>query len=64
MLTKNVTADIANAALFLFSPAALWITGTVIVVDGGQNHLLSSTLPYPESLLDPSSVKDLIKARM
>jgi NAD(P)-dependent dehydrogenase (short-subunit alcohol dehydrogenase family) len=28
-------ADIANAALFLASDAASWITGTTIVVDGG-----------------------------
>lgn len=28
--------DIANAALFLASPAARWITGQVLVVDGGM----------------------------
>ena len=27
--------DIANAALFLLSPAGRWITGTTMVVDGG-----------------------------
>lgn len=27
--------DLANAALFLLSPASRWITGTVLVVDGG-----------------------------
>lgn len=28
--------DIANAALFLASPAARWVTGQVLVVDGGM----------------------------
>ena len=32
----GVPADVAAAAVFLCSPAASWITGTVLVVDGGQ----------------------------
>jgi len=28
--------DVAGAALFLCSPAAAWITGTVLLIDGGQ----------------------------
>ncbi|KAK9447009.1 uncharacterized protein V1518DRAFT_429594 [Limtongia smithiae] len=43
--------DIANATVFLFSPAASFITGTVVVVDGGAWHIGQSTLPYPESIL-------------
>ena len=30
------TQDIANAALYLASPAADFVTGTDLVVDGGQ----------------------------
>lgn len=29
-------ADIANMVVFLASPAALWITGAIMVVDGGE----------------------------
>ena len=29
--------DIANAAVFLASPAARWITGQILAVDGGQS---------------------------
>ena len=28
-------ADIAGAAIYLASPAAAWITGTILTVDGG-----------------------------
>jgi len=55
-------ADIANASLFLFSDAAIWVTGQVLVVDGGAYHLHggAGVLPYPESVLDPESMKKLI----
>ncbi|WVR07734.1 hypothetical protein IAU60_004777 [Kwoniella sp. DSM 27419] len=58
------TSDIANAAVYLFSPAASFVTGTVTVVDGGENHIRQLSLPYPQSLLDPDSVKSLIKPRL
>lgn len=63
-MTGNALVDIANAAVFLFSPAAAWITGIVMPVDGGENHLRSSLLPYPQSVLDPSSVKGLIRGKL
>jgi peroxisomal 2,4-dienoyl-CoA reductase len=60
----DCTADIANAAVFLFSPAASWITGTVFPVDGGELHMRHMVLPYPGSLIDPESVKHMIKGKL
>lgn len=56
--------DIANAAVFLFSDAAAFISGQVIVVDGADEHLRTTQLPYPQSVLDPQSVKHLITPRL
>ena len=52
--------DIANAAVFLFSDAASFITGQVIPVEGGNEHLRVFLLPYTQAVLDPLSVKHLI----
>lgn len=56
--------DIENATVFLFSDAAAYITGQILPVDGGADHLRSQFLPYPQSVLDPASVQDSIKAKM
>ncbi|KAJ8082761.1 peroxisomal 2 4-dienoyl-CoA reductase sps19 [Marasmius tenuissimus] len=56
--------DVANATLFLFSDAASFITGQVLPVDGGWEHLRTTQLPYPQAVLDPDSVGKMIKARM
>jgi len=56
--------DIANAAVFLFSDAACYISGTVLVVDGANEHIRTQSLPYPQSVLDPASVASKIKSRM
>jgi peroxisomal 2,4-dienoyl-CoA reductase len=61
---KGDPRDIANATVFLFSDAASFISGQILVVDGAYEHLRTSMLPYPESVLDPASTKHLIKARM
>ena len=37
----GVAEDIANAGVFLFSEAASWVTGTVLIVDGGAVSLPS-----------------------
>ncbi|WFD04591.1 2,4-dienoyl-CoA reductase [(2E)-enoyl-CoA-producing] [Malassezia obtusa] len=51
--------DIANAVVFLFSEAASWITGQVLVVDGGSMHFRGPFLPYPDSVLDARAFKSL-----
>jgi peroxisomal 2,4-dienoyl-CoA reductase len=56
--------DVANTAVFLFSNAASYITGQIIVVDGGAEHLRSGPLPYPQAVLDPASVRDVIKSKI
>ncbi|KAH7344181.1 hypothetical protein B0J17DRAFT_645619 [Rhizoctonia solani] len=56
--------DVANAALFLFSDAASWITGQTIAVDGGALHTGRPALPYPAGILDPASVGRMIKPRL
>ena len=61
---KGDTRDIANAAVFLFSDAASFISGQILVVDGAWEHLRGPILPYPQSVLDPASTKHLIKARL
>ncbi|KAF4566167.1 hypothetical protein EYR40_002019 [Pleurotus pulmonarius] len=52
--------DVANATVFFFSDAASFITGQVLPVDGGNEHLRTTSLPYPEAVLDPGSVLKLI----
>ncbi|KAH9974518.1 hypothetical protein BJV74DRAFT_863442 [Russula compacta] len=56
--------DTANAAVFLFSDAASFVSGGVLVVDGASEHIRGPMLPYPDSVLDPASTKHLIKTRM
>lgn len=60
----GVVDDIGNAAVFLFSDAASYISGQVLPVDGGAEHLRTTQLPYPQSILDPASVSGTIKPRL
>ncbi|KAH9885606.1 2,4-dienoyl-CoA reductase [Cubamyces lactineus] len=56
--------DVANVTVFLFSDAARFITGQIIPVDGGCEHLRALPLPYPESVVNPDSVTKMIKPRL
>jgi len=61
----GAVADIANAAVFLFSEAGNWITGQRIAVDGGELHTTSGMVPqYPLNVLDPAKVAGLIRSRL
>ena len=42
----GVVGDVANAAVFLFSDAACYITGQVLPVDGGSLSFTASLLPH------------------
>lgn len=61
---KGESRDIANAAVFLFSDAASFISGQILVVDGASQHVRGPMLPYPQSVLDPASYEHLIKPRL
>lgn len=56
--------DIANATVFFLSDAAAYITGQVLPVDGGAEHLRSSFLPYPQAVLDPASVRGMFRGKL
>ncbi|KAF8517430.1 NAD(P)-binding protein [Hysterangium stoloniferum] len=45
--------DIGNATVFLFSDAAVWITGQVLAIDGGELHTRGTMGNYPQNILDP-----------
>ncbi|KAI6121180.1 hypothetical protein F5141DRAFT_1194021 [Pisolithus sp. B1] len=46
------------------SHAASYITGQVLAVDGGYEHVRASQVPYPEAVLDPESIVPMTKSRL
>ncbi|SCU96419.1 LAME_0F16182g1_1 [Lachancea meyersii CBS 8951] len=53
------TKDVANTTVFLFSDAAMYVTGTVHIVDGGMWHLGThfGREMYPQNLLSEENAK-------
>lgn len=49
----GTSTDIADAVAFLASPAATYITGQVLYVDGGLTSSLMTTLPRPADVAQP-----------
>ena len=44
----GTTDDIANGTIYLFSPAGRWVTGQILIVDGGEWLTRAGIMPYPE----------------
>ena len=55
--------DMGNVAVFLLSGTAVFVTGQVLVVDGGSDHLRTTQPPCPQAVLDLGSVEGMIKPR-
>ncbi|ORY87495.1 hypothetical protein BCR35DRAFT_289575 [Leucosporidium creatinivorum] len=58
--------DIGNAGVFLFSPAASYVNGAVLVVDGAQwhNSTTSKSVPYPDMFLEEGDTRSKIASRL
>ncbi|KAJ3757644.1 hypothetical protein EV360DRAFT_45638 [Lentinula raphanica] len=56
--------DVANATVFLFSEAASYVTGQIIVVDGAMEHMRHFQFPYPQAVLDPASVQKMLQGKL
>lgn len=53
----GTTTDIANSTVYLFSPAASYVTGTVQVVDGGSWHMGYRKGEYPVKIIEKNLEK-------
>ncbi|CAG8485587.1 8189_t:CDS:10 [Ambispora leptoticha] len=56
--------DIEHATVFLASEAASYMTGHIMVVDGGECLKKVALLPYPASVLNPKEIMDKLRAKL
>lgn len=56
--------DIEHATLFLASEASSFMTGTIVLVDGGDVLNKVPMFPYPEGVLDPTNFLKKLGAKL
>jgi 2,4-dienoyl-CoA reductase [(3E)-enoyl-CoA-producing], peroxisomal len=58
LLRNGSTTEVADSTVFLFSDAASYITGTVVVVDGGNWHIgnMAPNGMYPDLVINANEV--------
>ncbi|RIA95914.1 2,4-dienoyl-CoA reductase [Glomus cerebriforme] len=57
-------SDVEQATIFLASDAASFITGQIIVVDGGESLRKVGVLPYPESVINPTNFSKKLSVKL
>ncbi|BFZ54517.1 peroxisomal 2 4-dienoyl-CoA reductase sps19 [Savitreella phatthalungensis] len=59
----GTTNDIADGTVYLFSHAGSWVTGQILVVDGGEWHTRGGIMPYPDLITAGMQLADDVKQK-